>query len=270
MKATPATMMSSDLAIPATLAGVNIPRYPDLVGKDSGGWSLGTQWFGYHIRDKNPAPGWSRSAIAGYVSKGRPVQHGGRFKKGLLCSSGADAGDAGKVSDPSAQMSLGPHGGGKATAGASNFGWLKRGLTDGFLAQTNRICDWVSGTDLVGSDLRNHGENLGPHGEGKVMPTTAKINHLQLAGFRNLRLNLDLTIQSMGEKSTGTAGRRRRRQYTAAVSPSAHQCSGSSFPGTNLIFWMGHYEFSAYLSLFCLKLGTNMMSIDFLTRKKRI
>ena len=151
-----------------------------------------------------------------------------------------DAEYAGKVSDPSAQLSLGPRGGGKATVGASIFGWLNRGLTEGFLAQTNRICDWVSGTDLVGSDLSNHGENLGPHGDGKVMPTMAKIKYLQYAEFRNLRLNLDLTIQSMGEKSTGTAGRLWQRQYTAAVLPSAHQCSGSSFPGTNLIFWMGH------------------------------
>ena len=42
-----------------------------------------------------------------------------------------------------------------------------------------------------------------------------------------------------------------------------------SYPAQICFFWMGQYDFSACLSLVCLKLGTNRMSIDFLSRKKR-
>ena len=73
-------------------------------------------------------------------------------KKGLLYSSSAGTVVDGNVSDPTIQLSLGPHGGG-ATVNS-------RGLTGGFLDQEIRIGDWVNGTDLVGSDLRTHGENL--------------------------------------------------------------------------------------------------------------
>ena len=68
--------------------------------------------------------------------------------RGLLCASGANAVIAGKVSDPTVHLSLGPHDGGKATAGASEFVWHRS--IGGFLVQTNLIGDWVSGTDLVG------------------------------------------------------------------------------------------------------------------------
>ena len=68
--------------------------------------------------------------------------------RGLLCASGANAVIAGKVLDPTVHLSLGPHDGGKATAGASESVWHRS--IGGFLVQTNPIGDWVSGTDLVG------------------------------------------------------------------------------------------------------------------------
>ena len=110
---------------------------------------------------------------------------------------------------PSVHLSLGPHGGGKPTAGASDYG--------GFLAQANRFGDWMTGTDLVGSDPRTHGENLGPHGDGKVPPTAETF---ATEGKKHMRLDFQ----------------------------HARPCSASNF----------------------LKMGTNRLPIDFLTRKKRI
>ena len=53
-----------------------------------------------------------------------------------------------------------------------------------------------------------------------------------------------------------------------AVCHLCHNAQAHPYPAQICFFWMGHYEFSACFSLVCLKVGTNRLSIDFLTRKQ--